>query len=59
MSAPQPTPGPLDANGLVITYEARAVVGVLAMLGLGLLMLLAGLVVSVAPFYIADLLGLL
>jgi len=34
-------------------------VGVLAMLGLGLLILLAGLVVSIAPFYIADLLGLL
>ena len=42
-----------------ITYQARAAVGVLAMLGLGLLFCVAGLVVSVAPFWIADLLGLL
>jgi hypothetical protein len=42
-----------------VTYEARAAVGVLAMLGLGLLFLAAGLVVSIVPFWIADMLGFL
>jgi hypothetical protein len=60
MSDAKHTPGSThDANGLVITYEARVAVGVLAMLGIGLLFLVAGLVVSIVPFWIADMLGLL